>query len=206
MNNPALERWFKQVACSLLGEYESIISTFELCKTVIERGVPGDFVECGVFAGAECAAMAKAIMETEATGRKVHLFDSFRGMPRCGPEDLEFMTARKQPGEACCSLEGVQRNMRNWGIPDDLLVYHPGWFAETIPANTLRQIAYLRIDCDLYTSTRECLGPLYKKVPTGGWVCIDDYPLSGCRKAMHEVIAPQPIYFQNVIPADRYKK
>jgi hypothetical protein len=143
--------------------------TYDICRMALERGIPGDFVECGVYAGASSAIMAKAIMEHVANrgeyalsdNRRVHLFDSFEGIPLAGPEDLEL--AHKPAGEAKCSLEDVKRNMRDWGIPDELLAYWPGWFSETVPWNAgvwqgqaLAQkkdpkqlIAVLRLDADL---------------------------------------------------------
>ncbi len=192
------ERWLRRVAVSMLGEYPTLTATFELAKSLIDREVPGDFVEAGVYAGAEVAVMAKAIMFTGATGRRVHLFDSFQGIPQPGPEDLEFLAAGTQAGGASCPMADVKRNMRAWGIPDELLVWHPGWFDETLPGCDLGPIALLRLDGDLYESTKPCMQHLYPKLSVGGWCIVDDYPLSGCRKALHETILPQPIYFQKV--------
>ncbi len=182
----------------MLGEYPTLTATFELAKSLVDREVPGDFVECGVYAGAECAVMAQALVVTGARDRRVHLFDSFQGIPQPGPEDAEFLAAGTQAGGASCPMADVRRNMRAWGIPDELLVWHPGWFHETLPGNDLGPIALLRLDGDLYESTRECLEYLYPKLSIGGWCTVDDYPLSGCRKALHETILPQPIYFQKV--------
>lgn len=199
----SLETWFRQVSRSMLGEYETLIATFALAQSVIARGVPGDFAECGVYSGAECAAMAKALQLSGQTSRRVHLFDSFQGCPTAGPEDVEFIQAGVQPGGAACPEAHVRRNMSDWGIPEELLVWHPGWFADTMPGCKIESIALLRLDCDLYESMQPCLKYLWPKVPTGGWVIVDDYPLSGCRKALQEVIYPQPIYFQQVIPIER---
>jgi len=184
---------------SMLGEYETLVATFELAKSLIVRGVPGDFVECGVYAGAEVAVMAKALMICSGNGRRVHLFDSFQGIPEPGREDAEFVAAGTRAGGARCPMEHVQRNMRDWGIPEELLAYHPGWFSETLPCRDPEKIALLRLDCDLYESMRPCMEFLHPKLSVGGWEIIDDFPLSGCRKAMMEAVVPQPIYFQRVV-------
>lgn len=196
--NTELERWFRRVSMSMLGEYPSLIATYELARSLVDREVPGDFVECGIFAGAEVAAMAKALMVAGATDRRVHLFDSFEGIPQPGPEDLEFVAAGTQKGGASCPMPDVRRNMRDWGVPEGLLVYHPGWFHETLPAADVGAIALLRLDGDLYESTQPCMKHLYPKLSVGGWCILDDYPLSGARKAMQEVVMPQPIYWQKV--------
>lgn len=198
------------LAPSTLGRYETLRATYDTAAALIANGVPGDFVECGVYAGGECAAMALSIKNGQwcEWNRRVHLFDSFQGMPQCGPEDSEFLASGNKPGEACCPLDHVQRNMRNWGIPGELLVYHQGWFADTmrvmmdgdpVANGGPQQIALLRLDADLYESTKICLERLYPRVVKGGALIIDDYPLSGCRKALHEVVGyPQPIQFWKV--------
>jgi hypothetical protein len=96
--------------------------------------------------------------------------------------------------------------MRNWGIPDELLVWHPGLFQDTMAGAKLnpggwtnendnpKQIALLRLDGDLYESTRIAMF-LYPLVSKGGWVICDDYQLSGARKAVHEVVMPGPVYW-----------
>ena len=52
------------------------------CCTALEEGIPGDFVETGVWRGG-CGILMRAILA--ATGdetRKVWLFDSFAGLPK----------------------------------------------------------------------------------------------------------------------------
>ncbi len=209
MTRAEIDKFLRMLCGHTLGHYETLRATYDIAAALIANGVPGDFVECGVYAGGECAAMALALMESDLysthhrlyTKRRIHLFDSFQGMPQAGPEDSEFLAAGNQPGEACVSLEGVQSNMRLWGIPDELLVWHPGWFGTTVAfavsePQPLAQIALLRLDGDLYESTKVCLEHLYPRLVRGGACILDDYPLSGCRKAFHEVVGyPQPMYW-----------
>ncbi len=212
MTHAEIDKFLHMLCGHTLGHFEALRATYDIAAALITNGVQGDFVECGVYAGGECAAMALAIMNGVAYSyppreidRRVHLFDSFQGMPQCGPEDYEFIAAGNKPGEACVSLEGVQANMKLWGIPEELLVYHPGWFEETVPMAVspessqsffgIGHIALLRLDGDLYSSTKVCLEHLYPRLVRGGACILDDYPLSGCRKAFHEVVGyPQPMY------------
>ncbi len=223
MTHAEIDNFLRMLCGHTLGHYETLRATYDIAAALIANGVPGDFVECGVYAGGECAAMALAIitsdlhfkaadglpfavMPSRTDKRRVHLFDSFQGMPQAGEHDTEFLEAGNKPGEACVSLEGVQANMRKWGVPDELLVYHPGWFQETIvPAvlcgaverrDHVCDIALLRLDGDLYETTKVCLEHLYPRLVRGGACILDDYPLSGCRKAFHEVVGyPQPMYW-----------
>lgn len=205
------------IASLALARRETVEQSYRMAADVIKRGVSGDFVECGVFAGAQCAAMAKAICDDreERLGiggmpkRRIHLFDSFQGIPEPGPHDERATEDHLVPGSAACSLEQVQQYMKMWQIPDELLVYHPGWFSETLPPSTLgngetgwrkelKAIAVLRIDCDLYESTKLVMENLYPLLSPGGWLIVDDWNLSGCRKAVDEACVLHPAYFQKL--------
>lgn len=204
--------WFDMVRQSGLGHTETFEATYDLARAVLARGVPGDFVECGVYAGAQCAIMAQAILDhyndlndylSDGVPR-VHLFDSFAGIPAPGEHDYELKG--NKGGESACSVQDVVANMRRWGIPDELLVYHEGLFDKTIPGAAMRindkpfaferGIAMLRMDGDLYESTTPVMRYLYPLVSRGGWVIVDDWNLSGCRKAVMETIVPAPIYWR----------
>lgn len=190
-------------ALSNAGDFRT---SYELAARCIREGMPGDFVECGVFGGAQCAAMAKAILESqsalsaERTPRRVHLFDSFEGVPAPGPNDRDFAAGGHTAGASACPIEAVQQNMRQWGIPDELLVYHKGWFqnedhalfryASDSPPNAwiqrIPRIAILRVDLDLYEGTLAALKCFYDLLVPGGFCVIDDYALDGCRQAVNE--------------------
>jgi O-methyltransferase len=178
---------------------ETLAATYEMAVSCIERGIPGDFVECGVAAGAQVAAMAKAL-EERGEARRIHLFDSFCGIPRGGPHDNDirelvgFSEVLESSGATACSEDQVRAHMAEWNVPDHLLVYHPGWFQETAPQWS-GPIALLRLDGDLYESTKVCMEHLVPHVSKGGWIIVDDFALDGCRKAVLEAMKPGPIYF-----------
>ena len=87
------------------------------------------------------------------------------------------------------SAEEVRENFARFGLLDEDVVMVEGWFADTMPglAETVGEIAVLRLDGDYYTSTREVIDPLYDKVAPGGFIIVDDY---GCyqqaRDAIHD--------------------
>jgi O-methyltransferase len=193
------KQWFDDVAASSLGYREALEQTYTIARSLIDQEIPGDFVECGVYAGAHCAVMANAFLSShrEDDRRKIHLFDSFEGLPAADERDQEIWAHHgAKTGEAACSLSDVKANMKRWGIPDSMLVYHPGWFEVTVPAwrtGFPNRIALLRLDADLYSSTKTCLEYLYPLVVRGGWVIVDDWNLSGCRQAVNEIVVPAPI-------------
>src|SRR5690348_10777728 len=115
------DRWLDNVSLAALSSKETLLATYDLAMNCIQRGIPGDFVECGVFGGAQCAVMARAIMEPlhywnensrnahrmrePWPPRRVHLFDSFSGVPAPGPHDTEWIAAGHPEGQSVCTLE-----------------------------------------------------------------------------------------------------
>jgi hypothetical protein len=189
------------VAQQALCNRPTLDNTWDLTADVIARNVPGDLVETGVFAGAQPAVMARVCDVTRST-KRVHLFDSFVGIPMAGEHDGNFtdcvgvpppgkIGALETTGVSACSLAGVQANMRRWGIDPTRLRYYEGWFQNTVPpaAGKIGPIALLRLDGDLYESTRVCLENLYPLLSPGGYCIIDDYALTGCRRAVDEYLA-----------------
>lgn len=200
-----IDRWLEAVGAAALSSRETLHASYDIARLAIERNVPGDFVECGVFAGSQSAAMARAVIDWgNCKTRRVHLFDSFEGVPEAGEYDREWKASNHPVGTAKCSLEACKEHMTAWGIPDELLVYHVGMFDAAVPfagrgIAQLKQIAVLRLDADLYESTMICLKELYPLVSPGGWIIIDDYALDGCRQAVRDYFypgAPGPIYWK----------
>lgn len=194
----------KQISQVALSNFETLRTSYALAKLALEQEIPGDFVECGVYGGAQCAAMAMALMELEPQSRRrIHLFDCFTGLPAPGPEDLDFQNMQ---GKASCSQASVQAHMSKFGIDQKFLIYHAGLFRDTISvwAVSAPEIAILRIDADYYDSTIVALQHLYSRVSRAGWIIIDDYALPGCRKAVHDFMLSAggpnfpPIYWQKV--------
>jgi O-methyltransferase/8-demethyl-8-(2,3-dimethoxy-alpha-L-rhamnosyl)tetracenomycin-C 4'-O-methyltransferase len=196
-----LNAWMQNVAAAALTSMQTVRATYDLARNCIERDIAGDFVECGVFGGVQCAMMAKVVMLSRSP-RKVHLFDCFGGVPRPGPNDPEIRVGHNYDTfkeQTTCSLEDVQRNMRQWGIDERVLVYHPGLFEDVLPALSPHfPIALLRLDGDLYESTKVCIRHLLPDVTIGGWIVVDDWGLSGARRAAEEMSANAagPIYWQ----------
>jgi hypothetical protein len=194
----------------MYGHPETLFFTARLACRMIERGILGDFVECGVYKGVHPAVMAHVIQEMEpASDRRVWLYDSFQGIPEAGPNDQQWPGLGEEPGRvksgalkttdvAACSLSHVRSNMSRWGVRDRRLVYREGWFQHTVGLDRPPRIALLRLDGDLYESTKVCLEALYPVLMPGGVLIIDDYPLPGCRQAVDEYF-DRKVQFQQVL-------
>jgi O-methyltransferase len=120
--------------------------------------------------------------------RRVWVADSFTGVPASTSDvdiaaGLDLQTSR-YPWLAA-SLEMVRDNFRTYDLLDDHVRFLPGLFADTLPAAPIGQIALLRLDADLYSSTFEALSALYDRVADNGVVIVDDYGgLKACRRAV----------------------
>lgn len=175
--------------------------TFLMAEHLIKNNVIGDFVECGVAAGAQVGSMSLAV-KVHGDKRLIHLFDSFEGIPLAGPHDrhqpglntflvdvnLPIEERLRTSGVSIGTAESVRNHLKIWGFNPDDYKFHKGWFQHVLPDTTIGPIALLRLDGDLYESTKVCLEYLYPKVVKGGIVIIDDYALLGCREAVDEYL------------------
>jgi O-methyltransferase len=178
---------------------EVLMFTYKMSIDILEKDIKGDFIECGVAAGSQIGAMQQAILDKQIS-RTIWGFDSFEGIPFAGINDTE------QPGIgeidinkigvlettsiASYSQEDVLKNFQLWNLPTNNLKLIKGWFENTIEPTSkeIKEIAMLRLDGDLYSSTYVCLEHLFEKVVIGGIIIIDDWNLTGCQKAVKKFI------------------
>jgi hypothetical protein len=196
--SPKTIETFKMCQWAALCRGDILWATYYTSRQLLDQGIPGDLVECGVFAGTHPAMMARAIIDhaqahkigVDRLGRRVHLFDSFEGVPEPTPEDEGYYGEERRAGKlkrgTACSREQVEIYLEQWGIPSSLLVYHEGWYSDTMPPAKSFPIALLRIDCDYYESVRQVLRYLYPQVGERGICTFDDYAFPGARQAFME--------------------
>lgn len=192
---------------AVAGVIPVLYSTWHIVETIVEENIPGDLAECGVMAGAQPAVMAWVLEKhgISPQDKQIHLFDSFQGIPEAGPRDTEQPgIGPKNPaaqgrlissGISSVSVQQVQANLQKWGCNMEYFQYHPGWFQESLPnvADGIGELALLRVDVDLYESTKFCYEYLYGKVVKGGFVIDDDWGMPEniappCREAVLEYL------------------
>jgi O-methyltransferase len=155
-------------------------------ETVLDRNIPGDLLEAGVWRGGSCIFM-RAILKLRAeTGRTVWLADSFQGLPKpSNKADLEYDLS--EIPILAVSQDEVEAAFRRFDLLDDQVKFLKGWFKDTLTQAPISEIAVLRLDGDLYESTMDVLNPLYEKVSAGGFVIVDDYhAFPCCEQAVRE--------------------
>jgi hypothetical protein len=169
---------------------------------VLDRGVPGAFVECGVWRGGSAMLMAHALLERGNDSRELWLYDTFEGMPPPAEGDVDFagrpaaeqLPARRDDRDdvilAYASLGEVRANMHRVGYASERVHYVRGPVEQTIPAHAPESIAVLRLDTDWEASTRHELEHLWPRLSPGGLLVIDDYGhWAGARRAVDEYFA-----------------
>lgn len=158
-------------------------------KTALADGVPGDFIETGVWRGGTCIFMRAVLKAHGVTNRSVWVADSFQGMPQADESpyagDRELGSDRYNDFMAT-DLPTVRRNFERYELLDDQVRFLPGWFRDTLPRAPMDRLAVLRLDSDLYESTMDTLVHLYPKLSPGGFVIVDDYHIPVCAEAVHD--------------------
>lgn len=162
---------------------------------VIERGVPGDVIETGVWQGGTTIFMRALLWAYGETDRSVYVADSFAGLP---VPDAERYPADKdwflhEVETLAVSLEEVRANFERYGFADDHVIFVKGWFRDTLPGLADRTWSVVRLDGDYYESTMDGLVNLYPGLSPGGWLIVDDYGLESCRLAVTDYRAEHEI-------------
>ena len=174
-------------AHSMIGN-QRMTNLRELAESVIKDQVPGDFIETGVWRGGACIMMRAVLKAYQDTSRRVWVADSFRGLPAprpgvAGDAGDEHHTYT----ELLVSSDQVRSNFAKYDLLDEQVRFLEGWFSETLPNAPIEKLAILRLDGDMYESTRDALHALYDKISAGGFIIVDDFgAVPGCRQAILE--------------------
>jgi len=145
-------------------------------------GVPGDFLEAGVWRGG-ASIFAAGVLRHAQSGRHVWVCDSFQGF------DLEAWDGDDGwhilNSIVAVSLDDVRQTFDNYGLLDeDKIHFVKGFFVDSLPDAAVENIAVLRLDGDLFSSTSDILYNLYGKVSVGGVIIVDDFGIEACQRAV----------------------
>jgi len=181
---------------------ERLYATIMACRHVVEHGIDGDFVECGVWRGGN-SVIAAGVFTAMKTDRSAWLFDTFAGMTAPTEADVNFRgevaegkfraSQRSGYNDWCYApLEEVTANFKKVGLLSDRIKFIKGDVTQTLAdsGRLPERISVLRLDTDWYESTKAELEVLYPRLSTGGILIIDDYGHWGAaRKAVDEYFA-----------------
>lgn len=141
----------------------------------IPRDLPGDIIECGSFKGGSAVNLSRL---AQLTGRRLHLFDSFEGLPIPKQMDREHLVLSElqfhtyEAGAYAGSVSEVRENVRKYGVLD-VCEFHKGYFNQTLPGFS-RPLVFAYIDADLTSSVRDCLKYVWPLLQDGCYLFTDE--------------------------------
>lgn len=122
-------------------------------------GVDGHYLEFGVYTGGTIRFIAR-----RSKGRTIHGFDSFEGLP----EQWSGFNLGGKTFDVGGRLPRVPRNV----------VLHRGAFETSLPqwlAAHPGPVAFIHLDCDIYSSTRTVFDFLAPRLVPGSVILFDEY-------------------------------
>jgi O-methyltransferase len=198
---------FRAVEPYTMTSPEAVYTLAGALRHVVQLGIPGAIVECGVWRGGSMMAAALTLLDLGRTDRELYLFDTFEGMPAPTDKDVRWTG---EPAErllaseagkdaellwARAGLDEVRQAMATVPYPSAKVHFVRGKVEETLPESAPETISVLRLDTDWYESSRYEMVHLYPRLSPGGVLILDDYGWwSGVRTAVDE-------YFQEHPPA-----
>lgn len=145
-----------------------------LTSTLAEE-VAGEVVELGCYKG-QTACFLQSTLDDFASRKRLHVYDSFSGLPPLSRQDAGTAPFLK-PGYLACQPEDVLRSFSRQGLrPPEI---HAGWFHETLATELPDRIAFAHLDGDFYDSILVSLREVYPRLSPGAMVVVDDYSWAG---------------------------
>lgn len=175
------------IAHTMIGA-KRLHNTRILTERVLTEGIPGNFIETGIWRGGACILMRAVCAAYGDITRRVFCADSFEGLPPPNPDEYPADEGDTHATfeQLSISLEEVQANFAAYGLLDDQVRFLKGWFKDTLPGLD-EQFALVRLDGDMYESTIQAIEALYPRLSPGGFLIVDDYgAVAGCKQAIHD--------------------
>jgi O-methyltransferase len=186
---------------------ERMFSLFQSVRYVVENGLPGDFVECGVWKGGSSMLIALTLSQLGVSDRRLWLYDTFEGMSEPTAEDKDFAGSdavgqlkasdKEDSHSVWCysSLDEVKANMGRTGYDTANIRFVQGKVEDSIPGEIPLDIALLRLDTDWYASTYHELTHLYPLLQRRGVLIVDDFGhWEGAKKAVIQYFGEQGLH------------
>ena len=169
---------------------EGALNLYHLLSRTMYQNVSGDVVEVGCYRGLT-AVMLQKTLDEHRSEKKLHVYDSFEGLPEKSPQDAfspegnikkSIYQDNKRMGKGWfqTSEETLRESFHTFETK--LPYIHKGWFEETLPQSLPEKISFAHLDGDLYESTLVSLENIYPKMAIGAIAVIDDY----CDMDIHE--------------------
>tara|TARA_B100000282_G_C31656421_1_gene455494 strand:+ start:107 stop:898 length:792 start_codon:yes stop_codon:yes gene_type:complete len=189
----------------------SLWSMIQSLKYISNSSIEGDIVECGVFNGGSLALISK-YLKLYSLDVKVYGFDTFEEgfeNPTLTEKDVTIKGKKvisehnsQLKSNFFPTLEKVRKNIEDYSKNNQInLKLIKGDVLKTLKNedNLPKKISLLRLDTDLYSTTKFELEVLFPRLVRGGILHIDDYGMfPGVQKAVDEYFKGKNIWLHRV--------
>lgn len=191
-----LLRRFTAVTNQVRG-YHTLGEMLAVSRAILARERPV-VLEAGCGHGSSTAKLSLAV---HAAGGRLLVCDSFRGLPPNGEQHhhLDGRQVQFRAGAFRATLPQVRRVVERLGAAE-VVSFHKGWFADTLPVLEAPPLDVVLLDVDLVESTRVCLRQLVPRLAPGGVL----FTLDGQLRATHELLGSAAFWRDEVgVPPPR---
>ena len=185
LTDPVFGALYDSVSDRMLVERNSGYMLYQFLKNTAK--VAGDVAEVGSYRGGSAKMIAGLAAQS---GRRVHVFDTFTGMPATDPERDTY----REGAFSNTSFEEVRDYLR----PCDNVQIYPGLFPDTADPVRNSVFSLVHIDVDIYRSVLDCCRFFFPRMSIGGVMVFDDYgyiKCPGAKMAVEEFCGTRNIPF-----------
>jgi len=163
--DPSFSEIWKKIQGKTLVDYLRCYILYQ--ASMSSQDVSGHVAEVGVYKGGTAYLFARTL-----GNRKLHLFDTFSGMPEADPiKDLH-----RKGDFADATFDDVKEFLKEFA---GQVHFHPGFFLDT--TRDLAEIwSLVHVDADIYRSVLDSAAYFWPKLATGGIMIFDDYGFPSC--------------------------
>lgn len=157
----------------------------------VPKSLPGYVAECGPWKGSSTATLS---LVCRLAGRKLLVFDSFKGLPSPrGNDNAHHLLgtnaiATYEKGDFTGALEEVKANIKKYGAIE-VCEFIEGYFSDTLPGFN-KKLVFVYTDVDLRESLKDCLDNLWPHLQDNCYWFTDE--------AQHEEMAK--LFYEKGIP------
>jgi hypothetical protein len=172
---------------------EKLYALVTAVRYVVDAGIEGDLVECGVFKG-DMSWVVATMLGDKIADRTFYLYDSFEGFsPALSsaadyPDDPGFLAMASEAYRYPSIYEAVIKKFSGMQQVKIIRGFVPDTFKIAMP----KRIAFLHIDLNSPAAEIAVLEHLFDRVVSGGYIVFDDYgwkPFKKQRDAENQFMA-----------------
>ena len=142
-------------------------------------------IAVGVYQGGS----SKIICEIKGD-KKLHLFDTFEGLPEVTEKDTCF--GKKLWKKNLCNDTSMEM-VKNYLSKYKNVYFYQGEFPSTSAPVKDSKFSFVHLDVDLYKSTKDCLTFFYPRLIPGGIILTHDYHSDGIKSAFTEFFSEKNV-------------